>query len=126
MSLFSRSNSGSKNTQNSKSDWKIIDSPAILEEIKEQSKIHKILIFKHSTRCGVSSMALSRLERQWQSTSAEKPQRYFLDLLQYRNLSDEIAFTFKVRHQSPQALLIQDGKCVFHASHSMIDLAHFI
>ncbi len=126
MGLFSRSNSGSKNTKNSKSDWKIIDSSAVLEEIKEQSKRHKILIFKHSTRCGVSSMALNRLERQWQATSTEKPQRYFLDLLQYRNLSDEIAFIFSVSHQSPQALLIKNGKCVFHASHSMIDLADFI
>ncbi len=113
-------------SEKSSIDWKNIDSSEVLAEIRERSKWHRILIFKHSTRCSISATALNRLERQWQHISETKPEGYFLDLIRYRNLSDEIAFTFNVRHESPQALLIEDGKCIRHASHTDIDLHNFV
>lgn len=76
------------------------------------------LIFKHSTRCSISSMALSRLENKWETQGNVQP--YFLDLLKFRDVSNEIATVFGVEHQSPQVLVIKNGQCIYHNSHSGI------
>lgn len=76
------------------------------------------VIFKHSTRCSISSMALNRLESKW-TDDASIP-AYFLDLLNHRDISNEIARVFNVEHASPQVLVVKDGKCVYHASHNGI------
>lgn len=76
------------------------------------------LIFKHSTRCSISSMALSRLENKWEPELKIKP--YFLDLLKFRDVSNEIAHIFGIEHQSPQVLMIKNGQCVYHNSHNGI------
>lgn len=80
--------------------------------IKSQSRPQ--VIFKHSTRCSISAVALQRLQK------AQQPQDvdfYFLDLLAHRPLSNKVAETFSVHHESPQVLLIRDGHCVFDESH---------
>mgnify|MGYP001158769216 CR=1 FL=1 len=89
-----------------------------LEQIKEASFQTPVLFFKHSTRCSISVMALNRFEREWNNTTVNP---YFLDLLNYREVSNQIATLFEVEHQSPQVLLIKDGVCVYHASHNAID-----
>lgn len=83
-----------------------------------------VLIFKHSTRCGTSAMALNRLESKWQGN--ENIQPYFLDLLAHREISTELADIFGVRHESPQVLLIRDGKCIYHNSHTGISYQDII
>ena len=100
--------------------------PLIAEEqlmeislLSEQSTIQAVVIFKHSTRCSVSSVALSRLERTWNQPPDKIP-TYFLDLIQFRNLSDKIAEKYAVRHESPQILVIKNGKCIYNASHANI------
>lgn len=75
-----------------------------------------IFIFKHSTRCSISRMALDRLER---SLKANEP-AYYLDLLSYRELSNLISERFSVQHESPQVLIIKNGACILHASHNAI------
>lgn len=75
-------------------------------------------IFKHSTRCSISSMAKNRLEREW---NLDIPV-YYLDLLQYRSISNLIAELSGVEHQSPQYILFKDGKPVYDASHNAIDV----
>lgn len=45
---------------------------------------------------------------------------YYLDLLKFRPISDFISEKYHVEHESPQVLLLVDGKCVFHASHNAI------
>lgn len=95
-------------------EWLKLETEEDLERIKELSKNHPVLIFKHSTRCSISATALSRLERSWKNAEI-KP--YFLDLLSNRPLSNKIAEIFRVDHESPQALLIRDGECCFHVSH---------
>ena len=77
-----------------------------------------VVIFKHSTRCSISSMALNRFESKW--TDDDSIPVYFLDLLNHRDISNEIASVFNVEHASPQVLVIKDGKCVYHASHNGI------
>lgn len=81
-----------------------------------------VLIFKHSTRCSISMMAWTRLQRQW-SDKLEQLPVYYLDLLNYRPISAQIAENFNVEHESPQALLISKGRCVWHASHNAISAA---
>ena len=99
-------------------NWNKLTNAAQLDQIKAESVGQPILIFKHSTTCSISAMALSRLERNWSDAAGIKP--YYLDLLANRALSNEVAGTFGVQHQSPQVLLIQDGQCAYDASHMSI------
>ena len=90
-----------------------------LSSLKELSKQKAQLIFKHSTRCSISTMAKSRLERDEQSPSGDF---YYLDLLKHRSISDQIAEDFSVAHQSPQIILIKNTECVYEESHSGIQM----
>ena len=98
-------------------DWIDLREQAQIETIREESKKQPVLIFKHSTRCSISRTALDRLERHW------KPEikTYFLDLLSYRSISNQIADYFGVEHESPQVLVLKDGKPVYVRSHLSIN-----
>jgi len=98
-------------------NWKNLDHSDTIEEIKEISGLHPVLIFKHSTRCSISSMALNRLERDWHEEDMENMSAFFLDLVRHRNVSNAVAETFSVQHQSPQVLIIKDGQCIYDNSH---------
>jgi bacillithiol system protein YtxJ len=98
-------------------NWIDLNSVQQLADIKELSKTRPQVIFKHSTRCSISSMAKSRLER---SEQPETGDFYFLDLIKYRSLSDKIAEDFAVTHESPQILVIKNTECVYEESHSGI------
>ncbi len=100
-------------------NWIRLESVDQLREIKEKSEEKPILIFKHSIRCSVSVMVLNRLERNWKEESCVQP--YFLDLISFREVSNQIAEDFDVQHQSPQAILIKDGEVIFYESHIGID-----
>ena len=92
---------------------------------KEQSSNgFTVLLFKHSTRCSISSMALSRLESKWKDD--EKIPTYYLDLLNHRDISNEIESLYSVEHASPQVLLIKNGECIYHASHTAINAAEIL
>ncbi len=90
-----------------------------LKEIDHQSYTKPQFIFKHSTRCSISSMVLNRLER---STAPEGMECYFLDLIKHRDISNKIAEQYHVYHESPQVLLIKNGECVYDESHYGITL----
>jgi bacillithiol system protein YtxJ len=79
------------------------------------------LIFKHSTRCNISRMSIDRLQRQWSEKEMSNVKAYYLDLLNYRDISNALADQFKVEHQSPQILVIANGKSVLDLSHFEID-----
>lgn len=100
--------------------WHRLTSLDQLATITEESKSKPIAIFKHSTRCGISRMVLRQFEGSY-SLEDEKIKLYFLDLLNHRDVSDEVGYKFQVIHQSPQLLIIKDGKTVHHASHHSID-----
>jgi bacillithiol system protein YtxJ len=100
-----------------KMKWNNIESEADLAAIVSKSEQGPVLIFKHSTRCPISQTALDRLGRSWKPEAPAQPSPYYLDLLEHRNLSGAIAERFQVTHQSPQALLIWKGKCIYNASH---------
>lgn len=95
--------------------WIALESQEQLEEIRKKSFTIPQLIFKHSTRCSISAIALHRMEMK-----IEDIDYYLLDLLQFRELSHRIAETFGVYHESPQILLIRDGECQYEESHLAI------
>ena len=64
-------------------------------------------------------MALKQFENEFNSSDKVTP--YFLDLIAHRDISNEIANRFGVTHQSPQLILIKEGKAVYNVSHSDID-----
>jgi len=97
-------------------DWIPLNSASQLDEIIERSKEVPCLIFKHSTRCGISSMAKYRLEDDWKFEQNEI-EPYYLDILTFRSISNKVAEKFAVHHESPQMLFIKDGECTFEASH---------
>ena len=81
-----------------------------------------ILLFKHSTRCSISSMAKARFENNWHVEN-NNCDLYFLDLLAYRAISDEIEKITRVDHQSPQAILIKNKEVLYEDSHTSISAA---
>jgi len=92
-----------------------------LSEIFESSKKQAVLIFKYSTRCGISRFALRDFERNLDIPS-EKLKLYFLDLIKYREISNEVAIQLKVHHQSPQVIVVKNKKVVYHDSHNSISV----
>ena len=96
--------------------WNKITSIDDLKDIDASSHHQVCMILKHSTRCSISSMALSRLESHW-NTNVTEVKAYYLDLIAHRGVSNAIAETYKVHHESPQILLIKDGNCFHDASH---------
>jgi bacillithiol system protein YtxJ len=99
-----------------------------LQFISEKSKTKTQVIFKHSTRCGISRMVMSQFVDMYNFTEKEID-LYFLDLLNFREVSNEVGFKFQVMHQSPQILIIKNGTVVAHESHGAInelDLSTYI
>ena len=99
--------------------WNELTSMDQLELLEIQSQIQPVLIFKHSTRCSISRFALKQFENEFDLQ--DKIAHYFLDLLNHRDISNEIAFQFNVQHQSPQILLLKNRAVEYHTSHENID-----
>ncbi|MEQ8625585.1 MAG: bacillithiol system redox-active protein YtxJ [Vicingaceae bacterium] len=101
--------------------WHSLESLSELEQLvgSSQKNDNTVAIFKHSTRCAISSMAKSRLEKSWQKVNADIP-IYILNLIEHRDISDKIAEHFNVPHQSPQLILVKSGNAVYNASHISI------
>ena len=83
-------------------------------QLLAESEKQAVFIFKHSSRCGTSSMVFRRFEKQMRE---REQSYYFLDIFACRSLSNMIAESLDVRHESPQLLVLKDGKAFKHASH---------
>ena len=104
--------------------WIPLTSLDQLQEIAEKSKGKTQLIFKHSTRCGISRMILNQfIENYDLETNADL---YYLDLLSYRDVSNEVGYKFNVLHQSPQLLIIKNDIVAKHASHGAINNLNYV
>ena len=99
-----------------KINWIPFNSLEQIKTIKELSKSETILIFKHSTCCGISSMVIKRFEKLF-NESMKNTKVYYLDLLNFRDISDEVGNSFQVIHQSPQLLVIRNESSVLNVSH---------
>ena len=127
MSFFNNIFGSNEQQLPSKINWNHLIDLGQLNNLVAESDTKYVLIFKHSTRCSVSRMALRQFENEFDAHDKITP--YFLDLLEHRDISNDIAERFGVTHQSPQILLIRNGKSTFDASHSSInaeDLLRYI
>lgn len=104
-------------------NWIPLVSAEQLPAIVERSGQIPCIIFKHSISCSISSLAKYRLENQWDIPN-EQLEVYFLDLIRYREVSRLVAEHFGIRHESPQVLLIRDGRCVYDSSHLDISIGN--
>ncbi|MAN58297.1 MAG: bacillithiol system redox-active protein YtxJ [Flavobacteriaceae bacterium] len=103
--------------------WHVLSTMEELDNLVDQSENIPVAIFKHSTRCGISRMVLKQFEKDY-DLNDEQLKLYFLDLLQHRDISNEIAQRFQIHHESPQLLVLKDREVVHHHSHQGIDAAH--
>lgn len=107
--------------------WQALTEISQLSELEEKSKTRTQVIFKHSTRCGISSMVMNQFVSAFDLDA--NLELYYLDLLSYREVSNEVGYKFQVLHQSPQLLIIKNGIAIAHASHGAIndlDLVKFV
>jgi bacillithiol system protein YtxJ len=107
--------------------WQALTNVSQLSAIEEQSKTKTQVIFKHSTRCGISTMVMNQFVSAYDIDA--NLDLHYLDLLSYRDVSNEVGYKFQVMHQSPQLLVIKNGITVAHASHGAIneiDLDKFV
>ncbi len=119
MSFFKNIFNSDDQQHSSNISWVHLEDLGQLKDIVVESENKPVLIFKHSTRCSVSRMALRQFENEFLDQSKITP--YFLDLLEHRDVSNAIAEQFGVLHQSPQVILLRNGKVLYDASHSSID-----
>lgn len=125
--IFKENTSNSTETSKEEVKFFTLDRMEQFDEIDLISQTKPVVIFKHSTRCSISRMALKQFETEF-NFPKEKIDWYLLDLLNYRDLSNEIARRYNVVHQSPQIVVIRNGKAVFNESHDSIsaeDLKQF-
>ena len=102
-----------------KMEWEGLSSNDQLDDVDKKSQEQPVILFKHSTRCPISTMALGRFERSYDHEVGFKP--YFLDLIANREVSNGVADRYNVIHQSPQVIVVKDGKAVYDASHNAIN-----
>ena len=102
-------------------NWHILKKEDQLTFIDDLSNEQYCLIFKHSTRCSISTIAKSRLEKNWQLPE-DKITPFYLDLISFRNISDKITTRYAVKHQSPQIIIIKDGIAIYDTSHLDIQI----
>lgn len=101
--------------------WKHLTEENQLDEIISQSSDKPSIIFKHSVTCGISAHAKNKLETAWDFNDTDF-NFYYLDLLAHRNISNKIAQDLNVTHQSPQIIVVKDGKATANFSHQAISV----
>jgi len=120
MGLFNKIFGGSTEEKEEKVlPWIFLTSESQLEEIVRKSFEKPQVVFKHSTRCSISSVSMNKFVKNY-NIPKEDADLYYLDLLNYRSVSDEVGYRFQVMHQSPQVLVIKNGEAVYDASHYAI------
>lgn len=108
--------------------WIELTDVSQLNDIRQNSNEKTQFIFKHSTRCGISRMVKKQFEADYNLNDTDAD-LYYLDLIAFREVSNEIAAKFQVAHESPQLLAIKNGSVVAHDSHGAInnlDLGQFV
>lgn len=113
--MFSGSGSDTAN-------WNAVEKGSEVDRIIEQSYQQPQLLYKHSNRCSVCWFAKSELEKVAEAIKA-KAEMHFVDVIKSREVSNYIADKLGIRHESPQAILVNGGEVVWHDSHGTINSA---
>ncbi|WP_034040043.1 bacillithiol system redox-active protein YtxJ [Wocania ichthyoenteri] len=126
--LFGTSTSSANNKEEKLLPWIPLNELAQLDFIENKSNTKTQVIFKHSTRCGISRMVMKQFVDSYSFTE-KGLDLYYLDLLNYRDVSNEVGYKFQIMHESPQLIVIKNGVVLTHASHGAIndlDLSRFV
>lgn len=126
--LFGTSTSSATNKEEKVLPWIPLNELPQLDFIENKSTTKTQVVFKHSTRCGISRMVMKQFVDTYNFTEKDLD-LYYLDLLNYRNVSNKVGYKFQIMHESPQLIIIKNGVVVAHASHGAIndlDLNQFI
>jgi bacillithiol system protein YtxJ len=93
-----------------------------LDRLIVESEAQPVLLFKHSYTCGVSAEALDELITHLHEDNPDV--RYAMVTVQtHREISNAVSAKLGVRHETPQALLVRDGRVVWSASHFRVNAA---
>lgn len=97
--------------------WHALENIVLFNAAIKENNDQVIYLFKHSTRCSISSMAKARLE------GLDLPADYFyyLDLIAFREISNTLALELAVEHQSPQLIILKNGVTLGVLSHNGIN-----
>ena len=117
--LFGSGNGSKPKKEAKQLPWQELTAVNQLSEIDKKSKTRAQFIFKHSTRCGISRMVMNQFVSMYDVEM--NADLYYLDLLSFRDVSDEVGYKFQVMHQSPQLIVVKNGQTVAHASHGAIN-----
>lgn len=126
MSFLDKIFGGKQEQGETKSFWKTIKSEEDLEKAIKQSYENRVAVFKHSTSCFISKTVLKNFEKEIENSDEQNVSFYFLDLLAFRPISNKISEDFAIRHESPQLIVIEDGKAINNASHQDISLSQIV
>ena len=108
-----------KNDQDKGIEWLPLQSTVQIEALEQASYIRPQLIYKHSTSCGISSVVFRMFNKRY-AFDGGRADLHFLDLRAFREVSNEVSDRFGIRHESPQLLIIKEGKAILNASHGAI------
>lgn len=100
------------------SGWTALTSTDQVDQLYKKSAEKPVLIFKHSTACNISKGAKRHLEKR--KIEREEVDAYYLDLLVYRSVSNYVEEKTGVKHESPQVIVLHQGKVLYSASHTAI------
>jgi bacillithiol system protein YtxJ len=98
-------------------NWNDLLDELELNKVLKKSKSNAQIIFKHSSKCGISSSVLRRFNKMILNNNLDQKQLYFLKVIENRSLSNRVSALFEIQHESPQLLIIKNKKVVFHRSH---------
>ena len=102
-----------------KMNWIKLDSPEMQQEMKAASENEKVLVLKFSPKCAINYVVRNLLEREW-AEGEMRMKTYIVDVISGKGISAQIEKDYGVDHESPQAIIIDKGKVVFHASHGKV------
>ena len=101
--------------------WIVLESDEVLEQILIDQSDKPIVLYKHSITCGISAAVKKDLKKKW-SFDKDEFSFYYLDLINHRDLSNKIEQRLNVQHESPQIIVVRNGKVLYHASHGNISM----
>jgi bacillithiol system protein YtxJ len=93
-----------------------IDDRATLDNLLSDSKQKTVLVFKHSNACPISARAYREMQKLEDEVN-------LLEIQAVPDLSREVESLTGVTHESPQVILLRDGKAVWNASHFDVNAA---
>ncbi len=119
MGVFSTMKKAFTNDKIKHENWNVLTEEEELQGVMEASHNRLQLVYKHSFTCGICHMTLENIEDSFDELE-EQADMHFVDVKNARPVSNLLADKLDVRHESPQVIIIREGKAVWDESHHAI------